>query len=419
MILADTRSSDEATNPPVIHKSDDGLSYWLDFFRWTAALSVVFAHTENRFLIRITEVNPGHRGIAFYSFAFLAGFAHQAVMIFFVLSGYLVGAGLLREMQQKGSIDVARYLVKRLTRLGVVLYPAFALIALLNMVGIVGFHGLDTGVYPSDTLATMRASTLACNGAFLQNGFCHTYGDDGALWSLCNEFWYYVIWPFLLLSLYASVRWKRAVFGAVAVAILVVFTIPVDRTWSMVVPYMLIWVLGASVGWAKRPLIRSVPLATVIFLISLLSIRLLVRRSLEVDHPGYEFMADLIVGCTFANLITTMRFSKNLKPLLWTRLNYGLAAFSFSLYCIHIPILNLYGAALMYYTGTGWKMVPDQPWKWLLVLSAMTVAIAGAFLFSRLTEVHTAFLRDRGLRIVEYFRRNHLASAATSESRLQ
>ena len=419
MMLADTRSRDEATNPPVIHKSDNALSYWLDFFRWTAALSVVLAHTANRFLVKITNVSPAHRSVAFYAFAFLAGFAHQAVMIFFVLSGYLVGGGLRREVQSKRSIDVAKYLVKRLTRLGVVLYPAFVLIALFNLAGIVGFHGLDTGVYPADTLTTMRASTLACNGAFLQNGFCHTYGEDGALWSLSNEFWYYAIWPLLLLGWYSATGWKRAVFATVAMAMLIVLTIPFSGAWSMVGPYMLIWVLGAAVGWARRPIIKSVPLAVAVFLFTLLSIRFLVRQSLEVEHPGYQFLVDLAVACAFANLITTMRFSDRLKPFLWTRLNYGLAAFSFSLYCIHIPILNLYGAAMMHYTGAGWKMVPDQAWKWFVIFGAMMVAIAGAFLFSRLTEVHTEFFRDLGLRTLEYFRRDKLVPVAVSETKMQ
>ncbi|HEX3472633.1 MAG TPA: acyltransferase [Silvibacterium sp.] len=417
--MADTLSRDEATNSPVVHKSDDALSYWLDFFRWTAALSVVLAHTGNRFLVKITDVSPAHRSVAFYVFAFLAGFAHQAVMIFFVLSGYLVGGGLLREVQRKRSIDVVKYLVKRLTRLGVVLFPAFVLIALFNMVGIVGLHGLDTGVYPADTLTTMRASTLACNGAFLQNGFCHTYGEDGALWSLSNEFWYYIIWPLLILSWYAATKRNRALFTAVAVAMLIVFTIPFEGTWSMVGPYMLIWVLGAAVGWMKKPIISSVPLAAAVFLLTMLLIRLLVRRSIEMDHRGYQLFIDLALGCAFANLIATMRFSKNLKPFLWTKLNYGLAAFSFSLYCIHIPILNLYGAVLMHYTGTGWKMVPDQAWKWLVVFGAMIVAITGAFLFSRLTEVHTEFFRNLGLRTVEYFRRDKLAPMAISETKMQ
>lgn len=95
MTLAGIRPGAEAANPQIVHRSDSALSYWLHFFRWTAALSVLVAHTQNRFLVQITDISPAHRGLDFYMFAFFAGFAHQAVMIFFVLSGYLVGGGLL------------------------------------------------------------------------------------------------------------------------------------------------------------------------------------------------------------------------------------------------------------------------------------------------------------------------------------
>ncbi len=409
MALTELQPKEQTASVPVVHTGDNALSYWLDFFRWTAALSVVLAHTENRFLVRITDVAHAQRTPAFYAFAFFAGFAHQAVMIFFVLSGYLVGGGLVREMGQKGTVDISKYLVKRLTRLGVVLYPAFALIAVLNMVGIAGFHGLDSGVYPADTLATMRTSTLFCNAGFLQNGFCHTYGEDGALWSLCNEFWYYVIWPLLLIGLLLPTGRKRVIAAAAAVAAIVTFTLPSDGTWSLVSLYMLIWILGAAVVWLKKPLIKSVPIATAVFLVVLLAVRVLVRRSLDVDHPLYQFLVDLAVGVAFANVIATMRFSRSLKPFVWGKLNYALAGFSFSLYCVHIPLLNLYGAAMVHYTGAGWQMVPDQPWKWLVIAGAIITAITGAFLFSRVTEAHTAYFRNLGLRLVEYLRRNHRA----------
>src|ERR1700730_2852657 len=66
----------------------DAFSMWLDVFRWTAALMVVIDHTQNRFLVRITDIPVMERTRALYTFAFLSGFAHQAVMIFFVLSGF-------------------------------------------------------------------------------------------------------------------------------------------------------------------------------------------------------------------------------------------------------------------------------------------------------------------------------------------
>jgi len=62
-------------------------------------------------------------------------------------------------------------------------------------------------------------------------------------------------------------------------------------------------------------------------------------------------------------------------------------------------------------------MVPDLTWQWLVVFGAMAVAIAGAFLFSRLTEVHTQFFRDRSLQAIEYLQRGRLMPIAVSETR--
>jgi peptidoglycan/LPS O-acetylase OafA/YrhL len=419
MMLAGVHPGVEEANPKLIHASDSAFSYWLDFFRWTAAFSVLLAHTQNRFLVQIADISPAHRGLDFYTFAFFAGFAHQAVMIFFVLSGYLVGGGLLREMQRKGAVDVPVYLVKRVTRLGIVLYPAFLVIAVLNLIGIFGLHGLATGVYPADTLGTMQPSTLLCNAAYLQNGFCHTYGEDGALWSLSNEFWYYVTWPLLLFGWCAAAKLNRVILTLLAISVLAVLTISFRGPSSMVGPYMLIWLLGIAVAGAKRPVIRSIPWSTALFLATVLMTRLFVRRTLETNHPIDQLGVDLLVACAFANLLTTMRFSKTLRPLKWGKLNYSLAAFSFSLYCVHIPILNLYGAAMTHYFGTGWKMIPDHLWNWSIVFGAMFVAIAGAFVFSRVTEVHTGYFRDLGIKSLEYLRRDKLDSVALGETKMR
>ena len=92
-------------SPPKALPERTAFSMWLDCFRWTAALLVLFDHTANRLLVRITDVPPGSRSAMFYAYAFLSGFAHQAVMVFFVLSGLLVGGGLWREIQKTGSVE--------------------------------------------------------------------------------------------------------------------------------------------------------------------------------------------------------------------------------------------------------------------------------------------------------------------------
>src|ERR1700737_3858598 len=102
--------------PVAIATDEKAFSRWLDLFRWVAALSVVFAHCENRFLIRISELASTQRTLPFYVFTFAAGFAHQAVMVFFVLSGYLVGGGLWRQAEKERAINLPKYLVRRVSR---------------------------------------------------------------------------------------------------------------------------------------------------------------------------------------------------------------------------------------------------------------------------------------------------------------
>src|SRR5713101_2621714 len=90
----------------------------------------------------------GHvRGLFFLDFPFLAnrslayrvlyavtGFGHQAVMIFFVLSGYFIGTSVIDSVNgQRWSWRV--YLVNRLTRLQMALFPALILGATLDQIG--------------------------------------------------------------------------------------------------------------------------------------------------------------------------------------------------------------------------------------------------------------------------------------------
>jgi peptidoglycan/LPS O-acetylase OafA/YrhL len=373
-------------------RAEKPFSRWLDCFRWIAALAVVFAHTENRMLVRIMDVSGSQRSAPYYFVAFVAGFAHQAVMIFFVLSGYLVGGGLWKEAKKNKSIDLPIYLVKRISRLCIVLYPALLLIAGLNAIGIWTFNGLGAGIYPSGILHSMGPAALACNATFLNTALCGSYGADGALWSLFNEFWYYLVWPIALSGLLVSTPWKRAALLATACLILFGLT-ALQFDGSPVGPYMLIWLLGVVIVEVRRPLVPSLTLSTVLFLAGSLLVRLFVRLSYEETHPVGLFFVDLLVSVLFANLLITMKSSKSLPSPPGRDYNFALASFSFSLYCIHTPILNLYAAAMRHYTGMGWKMIPSHSSQWGAVFGAIAISVAIAFLFSRATESHTGDLR--------------------------
>lgn len=64
---------------------------WLDLIRGCSALLVCMGHLRNAILVDYAELI--HPSIAIKAIYFITSFGHQAVMIFFVLSGYFVGGG--------------------------------------------------------------------------------------------------------------------------------------------------------------------------------------------------------------------------------------------------------------------------------------------------------------------------------------
>ena len=92
--------------------------------RAVAAVLVLIGHWRNAFFVDFANVHS-FRTIALILYI-ITGAGHQAVIIFFVLSGYLVGGTTLRSLQG-GEWSWKRYLTHRLVRLSVVLIPALLL----------------------------------------------------------------------------------------------------------------------------------------------------------------------------------------------------------------------------------------------------------------------------------------------------
>ena len=69
------------------------------------------------------------------AFYFMTGLGHQAVIVFFALSGFLVGGKALRDILA-GRFSWRCYLLRRLTRLWIVIIPALLLTLLLDDAGL-------------------------------------------------------------------------------------------------------------------------------------------------------------------------------------------------------------------------------------------------------------------------------------------
>ena len=111
------------------------LSGYLDLVRWLSAFAVLIAHLNGKMFIPFASVPANDRGVLFYIWTFVCGFGHPAVVIFFTLSGFLVGGKLLNNLRTADADFLKCYFEDRFVRIYLVLIPALVVTFLADMVG--------------------------------------------------------------------------------------------------------------------------------------------------------------------------------------------------------------------------------------------------------------------------------------------
>jgi peptidoglycan/LPS O-acetylase OafA/YrhL len=350
-------------------------SVLLDLVRGTAAIMVLIEHIRNLMFVPWKDVT-GQRAL-WFPFYLVTGAGHQAVVLFFLLSGYLVSSTVLRARAQ-GRWSWKSYSEHRLVRLWIVLWPALLLGLLLDSIGsrlphaewlYVGRHG--SGML-QNAAQHLGLSTLAGNAVFLQTIFVDTLGTNGALWSLSNEFWYYVIFPLGLIALRGPARVAtRIVFAILAVAIAVM----VGREILLAFP---IWLLGAALNLVKPGTFHRWVLLPVVP----------VFLALFFAHTYYGLERDYalaIVG--FVLLATLLGFRQRAQAGASTKISRNLARFSYTLYLVHTPFLVLIAGLLI-----------QQPWQpgaghFVTAVAVLLATLLYAWIIASFTEFHTDAVR--------------------------
>lgn len=370
--------------PPLSQRA----STHLDLIRGLAAVAVVANHLRNLFFINFPQLEHKSTPIAvLYAFSALG---HQCVMVFFVLSGYFVSASVLKYKTFEGW-SVRAYAINRLSRLYVVLIPALVLTAACDFVsrqlpfGDLYFkHPVPNFVVvifaAEDHLKQFLASLF-----FLQTIVTRPFGSNGALWSLANEFWYYVLWPLLFVVIASKSRIQRLSAASAAFILLIILPGPMSRGF-------IIWLLGAAVVLAA-PYTSVIPAWIRGRAISFTVAGAFIAAALAARRfwTDIEFSGDLLVGSAFAVLLFAIVYSARTKEpgKLYSRAAHSLASFSFSLYAIHFPILVLLRTAL----GKYGRWNPDAIHISIGIMLLVSV-VAIAWAFSSVTEAHTASVRN-------------------------
>lgn len=364
----------------------------LDLIRGLAALAVLIFHVRYSFFLNYQDVSDrSPLSIAFYT---LTAFGHDAVMIFFVLSGYFISASVFRD-HAADRWSWRRYFVNRFSRLYIVLLPALLLTLFWDSLGLRFFpeHPIYTGEQRpwihdyGNVAARFDLRTFLGNAAFLQSIKTPPFGSNYPLWSLSFEWWYYVLFPLAWFAFVRRAGWVRTSIQLAVVALLLIFV------EEEVVLYFPIWLLGTAVCLApKLRFLQGVqsPIASLVaggLFFAIMTAthikglkRLLFNSSLALDYVN---------GITFALLLYFLLHNQaGGASGLYSRVSKFVANFSYTLYAVHMPILVFGRAALL----------PDRPWTPDLPHVALGLGIAltcilYAFLISRVTEAKTDQLR--------------------------
>ncbi len=360
----------------------------LDLIRGLAAWAVMWDHLRGLCFVDFQQVKQP--GLLLSVIYFFTGFGNEAVLVFFVLSGFLISSAILGR-RASGIWSWRDYGIDRASRLYVVLIPGLFFGLLWDRLGSSAFA--STGIYshPLEYFASaivqarLGIGTFLGNLFFLQTIVVPTFGSNGPLWSLTNEFWYYVLFP---VALAGGIAWKQGSISRAIPLTVLAACVAVFLGWSILAGF-LIWLAGtvlvvAYSGW---------PLRSKVWLALYVVVSLLVLSACLIEARTGKSMvlgSNLAVGIVFSFFlfgVLHMNFGTG-RPS-YPRVAHFLAGFSYSLYVLHFPFLLLLRAWL----------VPQQRWQpdavhlvFGVVIGLVTLGFA--WLVSLFTENRTRVARQ-------------------------
>jgi peptidoglycan/LPS O-acetylase OafA/YrhL len=363
--------------------------------RALAAIAVAAGHLGQLLLANVNARSP----IFWKAFSVLLGQGHKAVIVFFVMSGYLIGKHV-HVAFRNGTWSWVQYAVRRMTRLWIVLIPALILTAIWDFIGSRLLHGsLYAGLRPeyygkflpnpAIVPTLLNPKIFLGNLLFLQNGIVvPSFGTNVPLWSLANEFWYYVIFPLLFCALCRARSTSERLIAFLGSLVLVII-LPFD-----IVEYGIIWLFGYAVAilepfiltWPRRRRRNWAIFLTAIFVVHLYIVP---RFTLTDDKTS-----DFITGIIFSALMIMLTKLESGSKFLSKTANVG-ADFSYTLYLTHFPFIAVFLCAF-----NDNKRMPLNLESLLVFCILLSIVIVYAFCIYCIFERNTSSLQSLLLRSI-------------------
>jgi peptidoglycan/LPS O-acetylase OafA/YrhL len=173
-------------------------------------------------------------------------------------------------------------------------------------------------------------ATFLGNLAFLQTIRVLPFGSNGPMWSLANEFWYYIVFPLAAWLVLAKMIIVRKLIWLV-VLIAAVITLPFWLLASGVV-----WLAGAAAAWCTR---RQALAGVLTNKATRLGAVTILFGTLGWSRIVADDMSDLELGIVVAGVLPV--FAKMPSPAgMYRTVARALSEVSYTLYLTHFPLLT-------------------------------------------------------------------------------
>ncbi len=337
-------------------------SAYLDIVRFTAALTVFLGHAAGKL----------------WTGGFLwplGAYGDTCVVVFFVLSGFVIGY-----VSDTKETIWQEYAVNRVARLWSVVLPALVLTFVIDYFGvrIAPDLYLDRPWFGGDMLPLRYLASLFLVHDFWSLGLAP--GINQPFWSLSFEALYYVVFG---IAFFARSRWK---WLAIAVALLL--------SGPIIAALLPVWLLGFYCYRLTKH--RQLPfgLAALAFIVglALLALAPTIRASLTgVSVPGALVQRYIDAGSFVLNLLGAYGLCVHAKPLppRVARAIAHVAGTTFALYLLHRPLLQMFS-----YLG------PADPASWTRRALVIGGSLAIIYALTPMTEKLRRWLRVQGMRLL-------------------
>lgn len=305
--------------------------YKLEAIRGLAAFYVVLHHT-----ISEKSVNTISEGLIGLRLGFLFRFGQEAVILFFILSGFVIHYSFTKSRDK----SFKTYFFKRALRIYVPLVMVFFVSYLLAT-----YHAGEF-INPDFTTLSLNLLMLQDWEAVKPNVIASAYMGNTPLWSLSYEWWFYMLYvPIVTYLAGPSRHW--CVYTAVVTGAVIYTYYPTFP--FRILAYFGIWWTGVYLSELyisdKSTKIRhySLPLCVLILVTTILLIPVLKQHArgeqlllglhplLEVRHFAFSIIA--VSSALLWKRLNWIGFDSLVKPFAL------IAPISYTIYICHVPLM--------------------------------------------------------------------------------